>query len=140
VGFKFVIALLAGSALFGQTPQPPQPPAVPPSLPTAPPKPPAPSKLDSIYGACTNIGTVAPAAFILSSVARGATDWHFTANGRRYDVSAAQTTAVTGAVVGVALVVRYVWPKTRKPIDIGLLLTSGAFAGVAYAQSQRTGH
>jgi hypothetical protein len=93
--------------------------------------------LSSISSVFTNLDSVAPAAYVLSSVAQGATDWHLTVAGKQYDVSATKQTAVTGAVVGVALVVRYLWPKSRKWVDGGLLIAAGAFAGVSYAQAQR---
>lgn len=116
-----VLALVLSCGMFGQTATPP-------------PQPSLPAAVGNVF---TSLDSVAPAAYVLSAVAQGATDWRLTVNGRHYNVSAAQQTTITGAVVGVALVVRYVWPRSRKWVDGGLLVASGAFAGMSYAQAQK---
>jgi hypothetical protein len=129
-----IVLLLAVGIMFAQEPVPQPAPDQPPvTLDVA-----KGASLNDVFSAVTNISNIAPAAFILSSVAKNTTDWQFTGplTGRQYNISAARATTLTGAILGGALVVRYLWPKARKFIDVGLLCGAGAFAGKAYANSQ----
>ena len=79
-----------------------------------------------------------PAAFIIASVAESKTSWEFTGpvTGKQYTVDLKTRLAVTGGIVGGALVAAHYVPRWRKVIHVGLAITAGALAGKAYAQSR----
>lgn len=67
----------------------------------------------------------APAAYLLASVADSTTDWQFRAGGRDYRFSPGQQVAMAAGGVGVGLLIRHLWPKSARYVDIGFSVAAG---------------